>query len=691
MYYFEDFCKQGRNLFLFVEFNIVKRRIEMKNMYIYQPRNQSSDLNERERFVKKSWSNYVKKGIEPIGIRSDILSSWKRSKEHHINPNAFLAPVCKHDVLIKKLKENKEILTLIRPYMDDLYEMVNGTDSIIAFADKDGIVLDLCGDSEIAMNAASVNFTVGVNMSEESIGTNSIGTALVTGKAIQVTGAEHFCSAWHTSNCSSSPIMDPFTNDIIGIITLIGYVRSSHPHSLGLVKTASETITKLIEHQGIKREKYIINNYFNAVIDSISDGIILVNRSGEIIRSNKIACHILRIPFECEQTCKLSEIEHLQPLAQDLDKAVHDSDVILQHEFDMPNEEKFNLLCTSRRIMVDGKHMGNIIILRKKRNKESKKNTAKYFFSSLLGEDYNFKRAIQLASKGARTDKSILIIGESGTGKELFAQSIHNASTRQDGPFIAINTAAIPKALIASELFGYVDGAFTNAVKGGKQGKFEAANGGTIFLDEIGDMPLELQAHLLRVLEEKEIMPVGSNLPRPIDVRIIAATNKDLFQLVKENKFRLDLYYRLNVISIHIPPLKNRKDDIELLAKHFLPTKEFSPKVLKYFYGYEWPGNLRELKNIMEQIEIFCDETVVTEAFLPDYLKNQFEVQEKSEGLFEKAVEETKKESIVITLKNSKNVAEAAKKLGISSSTLYRWANEYDLNIKELVRKLSKC
>ncbi|WP_423797919.1 sigma-54-dependent Fis family transcriptional regulator [Neobacillus sp. SAB-20_R2A] len=639
-----------------------------------------------EKTLKNIWTNYFIKKKEIGAIRPVILSSWKRSQKHRANPFANEAPVCDLATLKKIQQENKNILTLIRPFMDDLFEMVKGTDSLIAFANRDGIVLDLCGDSEIAMNAASINFTVGVNMKEESIGTNAIGTALAIEKPIQVIGAEHYCSVWHSAHCSSAPIIDPFTNELIGVITLIGYIRTANPHSLGLVKTAADTIVKLIEQQGIIKEKYMMSNYFSAALDSISDGILIVNRFGDIIQANKIASHLLKIPLLDAVKCRLSDIEHLQPFSKYLSETIDGNEVIFQDELCIPHDQKHKLIFTMRRIDDGKEHIGCIIILKKKVNKETNKLKAKYFFSSLIGEAPLFKQAIKLAEKAASTDKSILITGESGTGKELFAQAIHNESMRQNEPFLAINCAAIPKDLIASELFGYVEGAFTNAAKGGRKGKFEAANGGTIFLDEIGDMPLELQAHLLRVLEEKEITPVGSHVSKPIDVRIIAATNKDLVELVKENKFRLDLFYRLNVIYIQIPPLKKRKQDIELFIRHFLPSKEISNDVLKYFFEYDWPGNLREFKNVMEQIEIFCDEMMVTEEYIPAYVRTAIQSEKEELNLYQSLANETRKDTLISTLKNSGSVSQAATKLGVSASTLYRWASEYQINIKEFIK-----
>lgn len=655
-----------------------------KKVYSFKNRLHSGEMSEREKSLKWIWTNYFKYGIDLGDVRPVIHSSWIRSQSYRINQNETRPPICTIETLKKKQLENKEILSVIRPFMDDLFEIVKGTDSIIAFSDTEGVVLDLCGDSEIALNAASVNFTVGTRMSEEDIGTNSIGTSIATGRAVQVIGAEHFCVSWHSSHCSSAPIKDPFTNELIGVITLIGYVRSAHPHSLGIVRTASDTITKLIEHQGIKRN---MNHYFGAAIDLFSDGMMVLNQFGKIIRMNKAAISLLKITNIENVNDSVYNNAQLHPVINVIQKAIHHNDTMNRHEIPYPYDEAFHLLLTVRKVMDDHERIGTILLLRKEKNKENKKRKATHTFSSLIGVDPAFKKAIKLASKVSDTDKSVLIIGESGTGKELFAHAIHNNSNRQTGPFVAINCGAIPKELIASELFGYVDGAFTNAAKGGRKGKFEAANGGTIFLDEIGEMSLELQTYLLRVLEEKEVVPIGSNHAKPVDVRIIAATNKDLYQLVQENKFRLDLYYRLNVISLNLPSLRKRKQDIELFVHHYLSTKTFSSEVMKFFYEYQWPGNIREVKNVMEQIELFCEENHVTEKDLPDYMKLQVKEKMETTSLYQSVANDTKYETIMITLKNSKSVSEAGKKLGVSPSTIYRWASEYKLNIKELLKK----
>jgi transcriptional regulator with PAS, ATPase and Fis domain len=234
------------------------------------------------------------------------------------------------------------------------------------------------------------------------------------------------------------------------------------------------------------------------------------------------------------------------------------------------------------------------------------------------------KEIVKIAKKIAKTDLSILITGESGTGKEVLAQAIHNESSRSNQPFIAINGAAIPENLLESELFGYESGSFTGASKSGKKGIFEKANNGTIFLDEIGDMPNHLQSKLLRVLQEQQIAPIGSDTIIDIDVRIIAATNKDPIEMIKTGNFRKDLFYRLNVFSVELPPLRNRKDDIKLLINYFTDNKfSCSEKCINLLTNYDWPGNIRELSNISKYILTLEEGNEINIKSLPSYFVKQ--------------------------------------------------------------------
>lgn len=294
---------------------------------------------------------------------------------------------------------------------------------------------------------------------------------------------------------------------------------------------------------------------------------------------------------------------------------------------------------------------------------------------------------LMLAKKVAESDASVLIQGESGTGKDLLARTIHYSSARRDMPFVVVDCSSIPENLIESELFGYESGAFTGAQKKGKPGKFEIADGGTVFLDEIGELPLEMQSKLLRVLENREFYRVGGIKPIKVNIRIIAATNRDLKEMVKEGKFREDLFYRLDVVSIKVPPLRERTEDIPYLINYFL--KKFSvenkkvinriePCAMEMMLKYPWPGNVRELKNVVERLVILAEDGVIREDMLPNSLLNYFE--HKKDGpsrelgnlSLERVVQEAERKAIMEALKISNyNKAKAAEILGIPRSTLY--------------------
>ncbi|GAA0748294.1 sigma-54 interaction domain-containing protein [Clostridium oceanicum] len=328
----------------------------------------------------------------------------------------------------------------------------------------------------------------------------------------------------------------------------------------------------------------------------------------------------------------------------------------------------------------------------KSRNKLEKNRKAKYFFNDIAGASSKNKKVKILAKRAANTNSNILIVGESGTGKELYAHSVHNASNRRLDPFVKINCGAIPSDLLESELFGYEDGAFTGAKKGGKKGKFELANGGSIFLDEIGDMPMSMQVKLLRVIQEREVERVGGNVLKKIDVRIIAATNKNLEKLVKENKFREDLYYRLNVIRINVPPLRERKEDILLISDSLI--KKVSARLGVYIKGisneakeclcnYDWPGNIRELENVIERSANLLDsDFIIKPHHLPKKILKTHIVRmniEKNKYLKD-IVSEVEREVIINCLeKNNWNKNKTSKILGISRANLYKKISEYNI------------
>jgi two-component system response regulator AtoC len=311
-----------------------------------------------------------------------------------------------------------------------------------------------------------------------------------------------------------------------------------------------------------------------------------------------------------------------------------------------------------------------------------------YRFENIIAKSSKMQRVIEVIKVVAKSNATVLITGESGTGKELVARAIHSQSHRRNKPFVAVSCAALPESLLESELFGHEKGSFTGAYAQ-KKGKFEFANGGTLFLDEVGEMSANIQVHLLRVLEEKEFARVGGNEPIKVDVRVISATNKDLRKAIEKQEFREDLYYRLNVVSIELPPLRERKEDIPLLAEHFLHKfamenqKEvtgFSPEAMELVLDYDWPGNVRELENAIERAVILAKDSIITIADLPqENLSLAYSTTPR------KNLKEVERNHVLNVLRETGgNYSEAARILGISRMTLYNKAREYGFDVKKI-------
>lgn len=387
----------------------------------------------------------------------------------------------------------------------------------------------------------------------------------------------------------------------------------------------SEKIVNL--DSGIKdkyKELYIKNEDLNAVLNMSKEGIMFTDLDGNISFYNNAFEKL----FNIRKNIKCKNIEDV------LDKnlvcllvknSVKDELIEYRDKFIVVNKEIVVYYGEKKGCYISINEVTYLEQLAKKLTVKytNKGLIARYDFNSIKTNSSSIKECIKLSNKVAKSDLTVLITGESGTGKELFAQSIHNASLRKNWPFVAINCAAVPESLLESELFGYESGAFTGARKEGKVGLFEQANMGTIFLDEIGDMPLTLQARLLRVLQERQVMRIGSDRLINVDIRVIAATNKNLLQMVEEGQFREDLFYRINVLPINIPPVRERKEDIISLIKYFMGRKKtirLSGEVIEIFMNYSWPGNIREIQNVASYIKIMNDDDEVNIGDLPYYL-----------------------------------------------------------------------
>ena len=446
---------------------------------------------------------------------------------------------------------------------------------------------------------------------------------------------------------------------------------------------------------------------FKTILDHAYDGVIAVDKRNTISVFNSSAQRMLQIGVKEVAGRKISEIIPKCKLKDLLEDKVERLDEIIGHK-------DIQLAVNKAPIMLKNENVGNVITFQnvtKIQELESKirekiharGHVAKHTFHDIIGNSEKIKDTIQTAKRISRVNSNTLIIGETGTGKELFAQSIHSLSPRKMGPFVAVNCAALPENLLESELFGYVEGAFTGAAKGGKPGLFELAHKGTIFLDEIAELSLKLQGRLLRVIQEKEIMRLGHDRVIPVDVRIISATNKDLFAMVAKGDFREDLYYRLDVLKLNLPPINERREDIPSIFENFMqmyaPLSEFkdisiTEQATKMLQDFDWPGNVRELGNICERLIVFSptsviDEKVVKAILVHKKANDALDIGNIIESICSKDIENVPKNSKRILDEDleKRRIREAielegycktkaAKRLGIHRTTLQRRMKE---------------
>ncbi|WP_371381701.1 sigma-54-dependent Fis family transcriptional regulator [Sporomusa aerivorans] len=642
-------------------------------------------------------------------VRRDILESWIRCREAKVSPTDNRIHLqLEYTSLQVMLRQNQELIRIAKPFMENLYKIVTGSGFVVCLTDVRGYIMEILGDKDTLLNPITVSFFQGASWSEEEAGTNAIGTALVIKRPIQVSGSEHYCRKHHCLTCSAAPILDAQGN-LLGILDVSGESTAAHLHTLGMVVAAAEAIMAQLGIRKKNNELKVINHRLTNIFNTMSDGVILVDNNGVISELNPVAQKILDADLGKPEVKPGVQVESILGTKQTfIRRMLKCKESCLDVEIMLDTGQGLSHCLASGEPVTDeqGFVTGGVIILRPIKQIQSLVNRfighyGTLQFSDIIGESKAILEAIRIASLAATTMANVLLQGESGTGKEIFAQAIHNRSDRRAGPFIAVNCGAIPRELIGSELFGYGDGAFTGAKRGGKPGKFELACGGTLFLDEIGDMPLEQQVALLRVLQERKVNRIGCDKVIPIDVRVICATNKHLMKEVEKGTFRKDLYYRLDVISITIPPLRERPEDIVPLFNHFLEKLDkqsrrlvVSPEVIERLVRYSWPGNVRELQNVVERIVSLTEGQLITLANLPQDICNRQPA--SVAGIVANSPDDTRPESVcrreqrrvylaenerqeIVALLSSHrgNVSLTAKSMGVSRNTLYRKMKQY--------------
>ena len=618
--------------------------------------------------LEQAWQGCQEHLVErPADVRQVIWDSWRRSVEAGIDPADSQYRFVDPHILAATLASHRVLIAAAAQVMHGL--LAYNPRGHINLTDADGTTLYFCG----------LDITpVGSRLSESVQGTNCTGLALAEDRLVYVLAEENFAVGLRQRrmHCAAAPIKNA-QGQTLAMLTLTAEPGWFHFHTLGTVQAAAEAVSRQMALQALLEEQ-------QTVLEVLNEGLVVLDERGCIKALNRYARQLFQVgpelvgsPFQRLGRSELSDA--LGEPVRDLDCTFHLHD-------------RSQLACL---VSVCPLEQGGVIVsLRENRRireitRRLVGTQARYTFETLQGTSRAIQDALHLARIASRSDTTTLILGESGTGKELFAQAIHNASERCNGPFVAVNCGAIPRDLVQSELFGHVEGAFTGSARGGSAGKFELADGGTIFLDEIGDMSFDAQVSLLRVLQEGEIARVGAKSARQVDVRIIAATHRNLSQAVAEGAFREDLYYRLNVLNLTVPPLRMRREDIPLLARHFLTrcarslrksVQGFSPEALALLSAHGWPGNVRELENAIERATNLATGELIQSADLPLETRPRATLRH-SEPQPAQDLSSHEMHAIIAALKSTRgNIRLAAQQLNVSRGGLYNKMSRFGLN-----------
>jgi transcriptional regulator of acetoin/glycerol metabolism len=647
----------------------------------------------------KAWERFVTSERAPAAgglVRSVIEHSWQRSAHSGVDARGRGSDlIASIDEVDRLRRRNGELLTAAGKTFERVAEILGDAATMVVITDHQGVIIETSGDPRTIDSAHDIRLEIGANWGETITGTNGIGTALVTGQPVYVRAAEHFCEGVKAWTCIGTPIRSPLDGSIVGVIDFSGPQDIFHRHNIALGMMAAGHIElALAEQIGIERVRLLEMCLSRLKGAERSDGFVILDRFGRIVHQSDVAAARWRT-LNREGDLKIGD-----RLVEFNDEAWPDK--ILGSAVPGLDTDRIEPL------IFDGAFSGAMLILGPRPRAGTSARPAIHGVrqaieaakAAIIGDSEELLGAIDRTERAAHGRTSILLEGETGVGKELFAKLVH-AVSQETGkePFVAFNCGAVSKELLGGELFGHGPGAFTGATREGRAGRFEVANGGVLSLDEIGEMPLDLQPYLLRILEEKAVYRIGESKPRPINVRLVASTNRNLKVEAAEGRFRKDLYFRIGAVKITIPPLRNRRGDIALLIDHFnheiaekysMEPLRFQPAVLDLLERYEWPGNVRELRNLVESLALMStDRNVGLGDFPEDFIEELHHLREETQiGSLTPTlavrdeeisrIDETERRLIEKTLAASGgNTSLAADRLGISRSTLYRKLQQY--------------
>ncbi|HJW25099.1 MAG TPA: sigma-54-dependent Fis family transcriptional regulator [Rhodocyclaceae bacterium] len=633
-----------------------------------------------EQIVATSWERFVQdRPLSSAGVRDVVLDSWQRCRSEAVNPASRRAPGAEgaHMGLVRD--RSRDLYEAARPVLETLRTVLLQSGTLIMLSDQDGTILDLHGETRARDAGEDINLAPGGCWMEEVIGTNAIGTAIATAQPVQIYASEHYCLDIKRWTCAAAPILDPLAKTLLGVVDVSGVKDTFHGHTLGLVIAAAKQIEAVLARRDTELHGRLLERSVDAFFRYPTDCVVLFDRRGRIVRTScRIQAaremHGVRLPFEIGSQVAAVDLT-LSPVERQLKTPAW-----LKPEWLHPVRGEDGELGTLLVIPLA------VPALRGSGGRREGEKAEADPFDDIVGSSEAILAAKARARRVARLDLPVLLLGETGAGKEIFARALHRSGPKPEAPFVALNCGALTRELLASELFGYAEGAFTGARRGGLPGKFEQADGGTLFLDEIGEMPLDMQPHLLRVLQDGVVVRLGDTRERRVAVRLIAATNRDLHGEVAAGRFREDLYHRLCVVSLQLPALHERPGDIETIIEHLnlqladkygCAPKTLDPAVRRALLAYRWPGNVRELRNVFEAMFALSDGNFIDASQLPPAIvrgvpepARPAAAQAAPEG--GRRLDEMARQAVLAAIANANgNMSLAARALGISRSTLY--------------------
>ncbi|MCG8083308.1 MAG: sigma-54-dependent Fis family transcriptional regulator [Candidatus Thiodiazotropha taylori] len=643
----------------------------------------SQDISSHEDLVRAALSgNHI---VQSADIDDITLRSWRRcTDEYGLDPGTSPDPVIiNRQDLRERLQKYERLLDIARIEMTDLYQQLAGSGHAIMLTDKDGILLNFIGDPQFTDAAAHAGMQLGAVWSETVQGTNGMGTCLIEQKPLVIHKQSHFFARNASLTCSAAPIFDPH-GEILAVLDASSESKMAQQHTMVLLNMSAQVIENRVFFCAM-REAFVLRFHSRSeFISTLGEGAIAFNSEGEIQAINRSAMFQLNLESPHEIVGHHIQQHFTTSLTSLLKQANSHAFPVRETQHGKRFFATLQLpekTCRNQRRSAPWEAKGSQL--------KPTSSPAPDALNALHFNEPRMARNVKTAIKLIERDIPCMLFGETGTGKEMFARALHNASSRYNNAFVAVNCASLPESLIESELFGYRPGAFTGANREGSRGKILQADGGTLFLDEIGDMPLHLQARLLRVLEEREVTPLGGEKPVRVSIKLISATHHDIQSMVEEGTFREDLYYRLHGLSLTMPALRDRTDKVDLI-KHLGQLEagtnkalEWEPEALKILENFRWPGNIRQLRNVMRTVTALCEESRVTPDDLPDEVRETTfydELSESSEAPLN-ALAIAERDALLVELEEMHwNISRVAKKLDLSRNTLYRRMKRFGIS-----------